>query len=59
MYKDKLDGVISDADFAVFRESLDAEEQALAKQMADIGRQLDECRKRQEGAESQKALIQK
>lgn len=59
MYKDKLDGVISDADFAVFRESLDAEEQALAAQMADVGQQLAECRKRQEDAESQRALILK
>jgi len=59
MYKDKLDGVISDADFAVFRESLDAEEQALAAQMSDIGQQLTECRRRQENAESQRAVIQK
>ncbi len=59
MYKDKLDGVISDADFAVFRESLNAEEQAVAAQMADVMQQLEECHRRQENAESQKALIQK
>ena len=59
MYKDKLDGVVSDADYALFRESLSADEEKLAEQIAEVSKQIEDCRKRQENAEGQKALIEK
>ena len=59
MYKDKLDGILSDEDYALFRENLTAEEQAISRQIDDIIHQIEDSRKRLENAESQKALIQK
>ena len=59
MYKDKLDGAVSDEDYALFRQSLGDEEQLLSEQIAETIRRVDECRKRQENAEGQKALIEK
>ena len=57
MYKDKLDGVISDADYTLFRESLQAEEQALVAQTEELHRQIAECRKRQENAENRSTML--
>jgi hypothetical protein len=57
MYKDKLDGVISEADYALFRESLQVEEDALTAQTEELQKQLDECRKRQENAENRNTLL--
>lgn len=59
MYRDKLDGVISEEDYALFRGSLSAEEQALAVQTEEVTNQIEECRKYCENAEGQSALIEK
>ncbi len=59
MYKDKLDGVISDEDYALFRKSLSDEEQKLSEQITQVTCQIEDCRKRQENIEGQKALIEK
>lgn len=57
MYKDKLDGVISDEDYRMFRESLHAEEQELSARIDETNRKIADCRTRMEYAQSQKALI--
>ena len=57
MYKDKLDGMLSDGDYSVFRQSLSDEENDLTEQIAELGQQIADCRKSQENAEVQKALI--
>ena len=59
MYKDKLDGMLTDADYSLFRQSLSDEENDLAKQIAELGKQITDCRKRQENAEGQRSLIEK
>lgn len=59
MYKGKLDGLLSDDDYALFRQSLGDEERKLSEMIAEVTQQLDDCRKRQENTEGQKALIEK
>ena len=59
MYKDKLDGSLSDEDYALFRETLTAEEQTISGQMDAVRQQIQDSQKRLENAESQKTLIQK
>lgn len=59
MYKDKLDGAISDEDYALFRNSLSDEEKMLTEQISEVRQQTEELHKRQENAEGQKALIEK
>ena len=59
MYKEKLDGILSDEDYALFRESLTAEELSISEQINQITQQIKDCQKRLESAESQKALLQK
>jgi hypothetical protein len=59
MYKDKLDGIISDEDYILFRQSLNDEEVRLTEQIADITKQINDCRKRQENTDGQNALIEK
>lgn len=59
MYKDKLDGIISDEDYSLFRKSLSDEEMNLTEQIEEVSRQIDECHQRQENAEGQRALIEK
>ncbi len=59
MYKDKLDGIISDEDYALFRQNLSHEETVLSEQITEVKGQIEDCRKRQESAESQKAIIEK
>ena len=59
MYKDKLDGTISDEDYALFRQSLSDEEHKLSEQIKEVRRQIEDHRLRQENAEGQKALIEK
>lgn len=58
MYKDKLDGFLSDEEYIIFREKLKNEEQEIAEQADSIRQQLAEYHKQSENAESQKALIQ-
>ena len=59
MYKDKLDGAVSDEDYALFRQSLSDEETSLLEQIAEVKGQIEDCRKRCDSAESQRALIKK
>ncbi len=56
MYKEKLDGILSDEDYALFRESLTAEELSISEQTDQITQQIEEYQKR---VESEKALLQK
>jgi hypothetical protein len=59
MYKDRLDGIISETDYKTFRESLSAEERDISCRLAVIEKQIDECRICQENAENQRAVIVK
>lgn len=59
MYKDKLDGIISEDEYLLFRKSLADEDQDISGRIEDITRQIAECRERMENAEGQKALIEK
>ena len=59
MYKDKLDGIISDEDYSLFRQSLNDEEQQLSELIAEVKQKISECHKRQENAAEQKLLIEK
>ncbi|MCM1133211.1 MAG: recombinase family protein, partial [Ruminococcus flavefaciens] len=59
MYKDRLDGIISEADYRAFRESLSVEEQEISQRLAEIEKHIDECRTRRENAENQRAVIEK
>lgn len=59
MYKDRLDGIISEADYVAFRESLSNEEQDISQRLAEIEKHIDECRTRRENAENQRAVIEK
>jgi chromosome segregation ATPase len=58
-YKDKLDGVVSDDEYALFRESLSADEEKFKEQAAEVTKHITDCRKQQQNAEGQKALITK
>ena len=57
-YKDKLDGIISEADYLLFRESLAAEEQEISGRVESISDEIAACRKRMENAAGQKALLE-
>ncbi len=59
MYKDRLDGIISETDYKTFRESLSAEEQDISSRLAEIEKHIDECRIRKENAKNQRAMIEK
>ena len=59
MYKDKLDGVISDSDYALFRKSLSDEEQELTVRMAELTEQINECRDHIRNSKGRKAIIDK
>ena len=59
LYKDKLDGVISEEDYALFRQSLSDEEKELSARKADIVRQTAACRERVRNAGDQRAVIEK
>lgn len=59
MYKDKLDGIISDKDYALFRNSLCDEEQEITERIEEAGRQIAKCRERIKNTEGQRAAIEK
>ena len=59
MYKDKLDGIVSDEDYSIFRQSLSDEENNVSEQLAEVASQIEDCRKRCDNIEGQKALIEK
>ena len=58
MYKDKLDGIISNSDYALFRQSLSDEEKILSKRINELQQQIQTTRSRMENAEGQKVLIE-
>ena len=57
MYKDKLDGLISDADYTLFRQSLTDEEQDVSQRITEVQQQINALREHMENAAGQKALI--
>lgn len=59
MYKDKLDGIISDKDYTLFRNSLCDEEQEITERIEEVYRQIAECRERIKNTEGQMAVIEK
>ncbi len=59
MYKDRLDDIISDADYLMFRETLSSEEHEISCRIAETEKQIKEYRIRCENTENQKALIEK
>lgn len=59
MYKDRLDGIISETDYKTFRESLSVEELDISSRLAEIEKHIDECLIRQENTENQRAMIEK
>lgn len=59
MYKDRLDGIISETDYRTFRESLSAEEQDISNRLAEIEKHIEDCRIRQVNIESQRIMIEK
>ena len=59
MYKDKLDGMISDEDYALFRQNLSDEEQELSVRIDDINEQISTCKERIRNTEEQRAVIEK
>lgn len=59
MYKDRLDGIISEADYRSFRESLSAEEQDISQRLAETEKHIDEYCIHQENAGNQRTVIEK
>ena len=59
MYKDKLDGVISDKDYTLFRQSLSKDEQELSACIYELKQQMNDCREHIIDHDRQKALIEK
>lgn len=59
MYKDKLDGIISDQDYALFRNSLCDEEQEITERIEEADYQIAKCRERIKNTEGQRAVIEK
>lgn len=59
MYKDKLDGIISEEDYTIFRQSLTDDEHKLSEQLAETERLIAEYREKQYNPDEQKALIKK
>lgn len=59
MYKDRLDEIISEPDYLMFRETLSSEEQEISANVAETKKQIEKCRIRCENAENQKSLIEK
>ncbi|MBP0967946.1 MAG: recombinase family protein [Oscillospiraceae bacterium] len=57
MYKDKLDGMMTDADYVLFRQNLSDEEQELTQRIGAVRQQITEVRERMNGAAGQEALI--
>lgn len=59
MYKDKLDGILSDQDYALFRNSLCDEEQEITERIEEVDYQIAKCRERIKNTEGQRAVIEK
>lgn len=59
MYKDRLDGLISDKEYSMFRDVLFAEEQDISQRMEDLTKQLEALSAKRITAENQRAIIEK
>lgn len=59
MYKDKLDGLISDKEYSMFRDILFTEEQEFSERIAELERQLEELSEKKSNIENQRAVIEK
>lgn len=59
MYKDKLDGSISDKEYSMFRDTLFAEEQDISQRMEDLTKQAETLSAKMINAENQRAVIEK
>lgn len=59
MYKDKLDGLISAEDFALFRDKLSQEEARLSESVSKLEKQLESLRSHQKNEENQRDIIEK
>ena len=59
MYKEKLDGIISDDDYTLFRKSLSDDEDKLTEQIQETEMQLDKCLQREDTSEGQNDIIGK
>lgn len=57
MYKDKLDGIISDSEYSIFRDTLINEKQDILKRIENIRNQLDELSAKKLNADNQRAII--
>lgn len=57
-YKDKLDGIISEEDYRLFRENLTAEEQGISERIEKTASEIAVCRKRIKNAAEQNALLE-
>ncbi|WP_303838122.1 recombinase family protein [Ruminococcus flavefaciens] len=59
MYKDKLDGLLSDEDYSLFRQNLSDEEHELSARIADTAKHIEECCERIRNTEGQRSIIEK
>lgn len=59
MYKDRLDSLISDKEYTMFRDILFAEEHDVSQRIEDLTKQLDELSAKKSNAETQQAVIEK
>lgn len=59
MYKDRLDSLISDKEYTMFRDVLFAEEQDISQRIGDLTKLLDELSAKKNNAETQQAVIEK
>ncbi len=58
MYKDKLDGVISNEDYILFREKLSGEERELSARIDDIKSKIIDCREHIRNNDGKKSVIE-
>ena len=59
MYKDRLDGFISDQEYSLFRNVLVTEEQDISQRVSDLEKQIETLSVRKEHTENQRAIIEK
>lgn len=59
MYKDRLDGLLSDKEYSMFRDVLFTEEQEISERIEDLANQLETLSARKTNAENQRAIIEK
>ena len=59
MYKDRLDGLISELEYSMFRDTLFAEEQEISRRIDEFTEQMEALSAKRINAESQRAVIEK